>query len=423
MNIIKSIFFISALLLCGQSLKVLAETEELEIPVGEQDLFITQYPANGEHLLIWIAPGYGSHRRAFKMSEQLVEYGVEVWHVDLADSLFLPKNTTTMRAFDGKYIAGLIEAAYEKTGKTITLLSRSYGSLPLLRGARRWQQEHQDDKDNYLNGAILFSPELYSTVPSLGLPPKYADITFATNIPIMIYQAGNRSNRWQVADLLNFFEKSGAPTFLRLKKGVTGLLYEGDTSPVTLAIQDKIPGELFSDIKLLNKIPVVKKVVALPEIKEEPTLGLDISLKKFKGDSEPQALDLVSATGKRFKRDNYLGKVTVVNFWASWCPPCVEEIPSLNNLRKLMEGKSFELISVNYAEREDIVKQFLRKVNVDFPVLLDETGRVSADWGVLVYPSTFIITPDGKITYGVNGAILWDSPEVVKQLTDLIGNH
>ena len=85
-----------------------------------------------------------------------------------------------------------------------------------------------------------------------------------------------------------------------------------------------------------------------------------------------------------------------------------------------MKGKPFELISVNYAESEQRVKAFLKKVDVDFPVLLDETGRVSAKWNVLVYPSTFVISPNGKITHGVNGAILWDSPEVVQQLNELM---
>ena len=85
-----------------------------------------------------------------------------------------------------------------------------------------------------------------------------------------------------------------------------------------------------------------------------------------------------------------------------------------------MKGKPFELISVNYAEDRQRVENFLKQVNVDFPVLLDETGRVSADWNVLVYPSTFVISPNGKITHGVNGAILWDSPEVITQLNDLM---
>ena len=101
-------------------------------------------------------------------------------------------------------------------------------------------------------------------------------------------------------------------------------------------------------------------------------------------------------------------------------PPCVEEIPSLNRLRERMKGKEFDLISVNYAETSSDVDAFLSEVDIDFPVLLDVDGRFSAKWNVLIFPSTFIISPDGVIVFGVNGAIEWDSDEVVTQLEALL---
>jgi thiol-disulfide isomerase/thioredoxin len=141
----------------------------------------------------------------------------------------------------------------------------------------------------------------------------------------------------------------------------------------------------------------------------------------YQGKLSPLPLALVNAAdGRRVVRDDYRGRVTVMNFWASWCPPCVEEIPSLNHLRQLMAGKPFELISINYAEESGRIEQFLREVKVDFPVLLDPDGRYSAQWKVLVFPSTFVIGPDGRIVYGVNGAIHWDSEPVVRQLRALL---
>ena len=114
------------------------------------------------------------------------------------------------------------------------------------------------------------------------------------------------------------------------------------------------------------------------------------------------------------------GKVSLVNFWASWCGPCVEEIPSLNRLRQKMVAKSFELISVNYAESNSTMQAFLRRVQVDFPVLMDRSGEVAANWNVMAFPSTFVIGKDGRIVYGVNAAIEWDSPEIIAQLNALI---
>ena len=88
-----------------------------------------------------------------------------------------------------------------------------------------------------------------------------------------------------------------------------------------------------------------------------------------------------------------------------------------------MQDKPFELISVNYAEDAYKISLFLQQVKVNFPVLLDLDGKVSANWNIVVFPSTFVIGPDGMIHYGVNGAIHWDSPQVVKQLNQLYQDY
>ena len=122
----------------------------------------------------------------------------------------------------------------------------------------------------------------------------------------------------------------------------------------------------------------------------------------------------------RQQRTDYSGKVSVVNFWATWCPPCIEEIPSLNRLKRQMQDRPFELISINYAEDRATVLDFMQKVEVDFPVLLDSDGAHARSWKVISYPSTFVIDMQGNIRYGVNAAIEWDSPELVEQLQALI---
>ena len=85
-----------------------------------------------------------------------------------------------------------------------------------------------------------------------------------------------------------------------------------------------------------------------------------------------------------------------------------------------MQGKPFQLISVDYAEDRETIEAFMKEVNVDFPVLLDTDGKVSAEWNVVVFPSTFVIAPDGKIVDGVKGGIHWDTEEVIKQIDNLL---
>jgi thiol-disulfide isomerase/thioredoxin len=396
--------------------------EELDVPVLDQELSITRYPAQGEQLIIWIAPGFDSKTRALNMADQLAQQGIEVWRVDLADSLFLPKSTSTLRSLTGRYVAGLVERAHVLTGKNITLLARSYAAIPVLRGARQWQlnQAEKGQGKIYLNGAVLFSPELYATVPALGLEPVYVPVMSASNIPVMIYQAGNRSNRWQLSHVLESLQEGGAAVYLKVLKGVTGVFYEGDKTEAAANTFASLANEIPQVIKLLQHTPMPHLPPPLPETKLVKQHGLDSSLKRYVGKPLPQLLDLQDANGQRFVRENYKGKVTVVNFWATWCPPCVEEIPSLNRLRQSMQGKPFELISIDYAEDKQRIEKFLQQVNVDFPVLLDSDGKVAASWGALVFPSTFVIGPDGMIHYGVNGGILWDSPEVISTLNGLI---
>ena len=410
-------------LLCNGQLYAEQGGNNISVNVLEHELDVYQFPAAGSHLLLWITPGYGTHERAYQLAEKLSQRGLEVWHIDLAESLFLPKSTSTLRSLDGRYVAGLISAAHAHTGKTVVLMTRANGALPVLRGARLWQQQFYANKNHpqpYLAGAVLFSPELYSSTPELGLPPIYDPIASATNIPIMLYQAGKRGNRWQLDATMEKLETGGAKIMLKILPGVTGVFYNEDNAPETHKVLKSLVTELPRVIRVLDTMSLPPPVAQLAEAGPTESTGLDMSLKPFKGSPQPAALDLVSSRGERFKRDDYRGKVTLINFWASWCTPCVEEIPSLNHLREKMQGRAFELISVNYAEDAQRIDDFMQMVKVDFPVLLDSDGRVAASWNVLVFPATFVIGAEGKIEYGVNGAIYWDSPEVVRQLEALL---
>jgi thiol-disulfide isomerase/thioredoxin len=147
--------------------------------------------------------------------------------------------------------------------------------------------------------------------------------------------------------------------------------------------------------------------------------GIDVLLKEFKGKNGPIPIKLKDIDGNTVSKDDFTGQITIVNFWATWCPPCIEEIPSLNRLKKKMEGLPFELISINYAEDNKTIREFMKAVNVEFPVLLDDKGDFAKKWSVISYPSTFIIDAKGNIKYGVNAAIEWDDPAVIQKIKAL----
>jgi thiol-disulfide isomerase/thioredoxin len=399
--------------------------EEITVEVKDTELSLLRFNAEGNHLIIWVSPGFGHHQRAYDVSQAISERGIEVWHIDLAESLFLPQSTNTLRALDGSYVAALISKAHQQTGKFITLMTRSYAALPVLRGARIWQiQDSKTDNDqfNYLTGAILFSPELYSEIPPLGLDPIYDPIASSTNIPIMLYQSGRRGNRWQLDKILEQLQNGGAAVYLKIFPGVTGVFYLKDSAAETTAVLKQLPEEIERVVHMLERIPTPKTVNNILPGNEPALSSLDITLKPFVSDMKPLEINLKNAAGERFTREGFTGKVTLVNFWASWCGPCVEEIPALNRLREHMIDQPFELISINYAEKPEQIREFLNMVKVNFPVLLDQDGSYSAKWNVLVYPATFVIAPDGNIVYGVNGAIDWDSEEITGKLKALMEN-
>ena len=172
-------------------------------------------------------------------------------------------------------------------------------------------------------------------------------------------------------------------------------------------------------IRMLDKLPA-PTTTPVYSFHPKNEARLDSRLKPYRAQPKPNAISLRSADNRHYKISDYTGKVSVINFWATWCRPCREEIPSLNRLRKTMHGKPFQLISINYAENADTVKAFLKQVKVEYPVLLDSKGETSAKWKVIAYPSTFVIGSDGKIHYGVNAAIEWDAPGVIRLLEGLM---
>ena len=397
--------------------------EEISVEVHDTELSLLRFNAEGKHLIIWISPGFGDLQRSYDVAETISRRGIEVWHIDLAESLFLTQSTNTLRALDGSYVAGLISEAHESTGKSVTLMTRSYAAIPVLRGARLWQMQaakSDNDQYDYLTGAILFSPELYSEIPPLGLDPVYDPIASSTNIPIMLYQSGRRGNRWQLNKTLEKLQAGGAAVYLKILPGVTGVFYLKDNAVETSNVLKQLPKEIERVVHMLERIPTPKTVNKLMADGKPAFSSLDITLNPFISDMAPLKIDLKTASGESFTREDFTGKVTLVNFWASWCGPCVEEIPALNRLREYMKDKPFELISINYAEKPEQIREFLNMVKVDFPVLLDEDGSYSAKWNVLVYPATFVIATDGNIVYGVNGAIEWDSEEITGKLEALM---
>ncbi len=139
-----------------------------------------------------------------------------------------------------------------------------------------------------------------------------------------------------------------------------------------------------------------------------------------------RAPDLVleAVEGANLRLSELRGKVVVVNFWASWCPPCRREMPALERLNQLMRGQPFAVVGINAGEEVEDVFGFRGTVNPapSFRLLLDREGKALKAFGVSGLPTTLVLDRDGRIAYKALGARKFDDPAIVAILRALIAS-
>ena len=163
---------------------------------------------------------------------------------------------------------------------------------------------------------------------------------------------------------------------------------------------------------LLLSLPL--NTLAAPDRPQDAVAGAQI------GKLAPD-FTLTDVKGKKFKLSELRGKVVLINFWATWCPPCRAEMPSMEKLNTLLAGEDFILLAINVEEDgKTIVQDFLKEEPHNFPVLLDLRAEVQEAYGVFRFPETFIVRRDGIIAEHVIGAIDWTDRKVINFIKFLI---
>lgn len=154
-------------------------------------------------------------------------------------------------------------------------------------------------------------------------------------------------------------------------------------------------------------------------------IGVSVYRKPSEGPAINRPAPPISATqlsGAPFKLDDLKGKVVVLDFWATWCPPCRASLPALNEVAtRYRQDRGVWIGSVN---KESIsqkrLRTFLTRMKLDFPVLLDPTGHISQAYSVRSIPTLIVINPQGHVTYTQSGLPSTHTPTLVKHISQEI---
>ncbi len=146
----------------------------------------------------------------------------------------------------------------------------------------------------------------------------------------------------------------------------------------------------------------------------------------FQAYAQPQAMptfSLEDLQGKRVDIRDHRGQVILLNFWATWCPNCRQEGPSIGKLYALYKTRGLILYRIDSKEDPQTVRQFLEKESLEFPVLLDQDGRVERLFGVWVHPTSYLIGRKGTVRYRVMGVGDWASLQGTSVIDQLLNER
>jgi peroxiredoxin len=134
-----------------------------------------------------------------------------------------------------------------------------------------------------------------------------------------------------------------------------------------------------------------------------------------KGDTAP-SFAVTTDSGKRITRSDFGGKLLVLNFWATWCPPCIAELPSLNQFAQQHANEGIVVLGVSVDRNEQAYRQFLKQNPLSFETARDPEAAIPADYGTFKWPETYIINKDGKVVEKLIADQDWMSPRLVSAI-------
>lgn len=139
------------------------------------------------------------------------------------------------------------------------------------------------------------------------------------------------------------------------------------------------------------------------------------------GDKAPE-FTITTDAGRTVTRSEFGGKLLVLNFWATWCAPCIQELPSLDQFQKALAPEGVVVLGVSVDKNPQTYRNFLARVPVAFQTARDPEARISSDYGTYKYPETYIINREGKVVEKIIGATHWTDEAMIARVRALLAS-
>lgn len=398
------------------------QAEEITVEVNDGiEIPVSVYPASGEYLLLMLPSEHGYFQGHHQLAAAISKNNTEVWLADLFSAYFSPVSSDGMSSFSAKDVSALIDEAGRKTGKKVFLMTNDKGTEILLEAIRHWQR-HATQQDA-LAGAVVISPNLYTSTPVAGKEVSYLPIATSTNFNLFLMQPKLSPRFWRFPQLIDKLEQGGSDVYTqKLDRVRDRFFFRPDATEEEQSLASKLPTLIHRAIRLTGRMGGNRQIV---EHKKQPvdashSKAAKRGLQPYAGDLTPGPFSLKGMDGRSYTLEDFHGRVILLNFWATWCPPCVHEMPSMQALQDQFPDTDFQVVAINMAEEPSVIEEFLQKMDVDFTILLDSDGRVLRDWKVFAFPTSYILGRDGEIVYAGFGAIDWTEEAVVRQISNAI---
>ena len=409
--------------LVWQSLGADETTLELELPSG-QEIQIKRFGSDASPLLLWLPSERGFRKSHEDHARAIAALGHEVWLADLHEAYFVAVARSSLGKFPLQDVIAIVEAAARAAKDGVVLVSGQRGTQLALIAAREWQLRHPGE--TRIRGAVLLHAYLYAARPGIGEAAEYLPITAATNLPVYLLDTQYSTKSAHINDLAAALATGGSQVFSQVLKGVQGGYIardENELSETDLRARQNFAPTISRAITALNRVSTPTQAVEFDrdttELSRQTQRGQAV-LKPLNRPIPAPALALTDYDRQRYDLAASAGRIALVNFWASWCTPCVEEIPSLHRLQKSIADPDFEIVTVNVGEDRERIERFLQHVPIELPLLLDTDNRASRRWNIYVYPSSYLVDRQGIIRYAFLGALEWDSPENIRVIRNLL---